>query len=89
MRLIYVRGHSQSIGRDRQTGVQTGAGREERGVHHVEVVHFVRPVLWVKHAGFGIGAEAARAADVAQIPVGFAAAQTDFAKRRQYLFHLP
>ena len=51
--LVDVRGHPQGVGRDRQTGVQTGAGREERGVHHVEVVHFVRPVLRVQHAGFG------------------------------------
>ena len=71
MRLVHVRGHPQGVGRDRQTGVQTGAGREERGVHHVEVVHFVRPVLGVQHAGFGIGTEAAGAADVAQVRVVF------------------
>ena len=66
MRLVHVLGHPQGVGRDRQTGVQTGAGRKERGVHDVEVVDFVGPVLWVEHAGFGIGAKAARAADVAQ-----------------------
>ena len=74
MRLVDVCGHPQGVGRDGQTRVQTGAGREERGVHHVEVVHFVRAVLGVQHAGFGIGAEAARAADVAQVRVVFAAA---------------
>ena len=88
MRLVHVCGDPQGVGRDRQTGVQTGAGREERGVHHVEIIHFVRPVLWVQHTGFGIGTETARAADVGQGRVVFGGRQGDFAKRLQHLFQL-
>jgi hypothetical protein len=64
------------------------AGREERRVHHVQVVHFVRPVLWSEHAGFGIGTEAARAADMGPGRVAFGAPKCDFPKRLQHLFHL-
>ena len=89
MHLVHVRGHPQGIGRDGQTGIETGAGREERGVHHVEVVHFVCPVLWVQHTGFGIGTEAACAADVGQNHVVFGGSQGDCAKWLKHLFYLP
>jgi len=89
MRLVHVCGHPQGVGRYRQTRVQAGAGREERGVHHVEVVQFVGPVLGIQHTGFGIRTEAAGAADVAQVRIAFTASKGDFAKRIQHFFQLP
>ena len=67
MHVVDVRGYPQGVGSDGQTGVQTCARREERGVDYVKVGHFVRPVLGVQHAGFRIGTKATGAAHVAQV----------------------
>src|SRR6478752_1631801 len=89
MRLYHVRGHPQGVGCDRKTWVEAGAGREERSVDHVQVVHFVCAVLRIQHAGGGISAESARAADVAGVRVVFAASQREYAKWLQHSFQLP
>ena len=48
----------QSVGHDRERGIHRAARGEEAAVHHVEIIHLVRPAVRVQRRGPGIVPEA-------------------------------
>lgn len=78
----------QGISGDGQARVEAGARREERGVHHIEVVDFVGTVLRIKHAAGGVGAKSARTAHVSKGLVVVGLAQGQRAEGLQHLIEV-